>query len=91
MRMKLCSKSGREELYIGSVYMPTESTSICVVDSCYERLKEDVLNFKEKENIVFLGYFNARTGRYLQIDNVIGMFGENICNSNRNLLIYSFE
>ena len=28
----------REALYIGCVYMPTDSTSISVVDSCYERL-----------------------------------------------------
>ena len=25
-------------MYIGCVYMPTDSTSISVVDSCYERL-----------------------------------------------------
>ena len=27
--------------------MPTDITSISVVDSCYERLKEDVLSFRE--------------------------------------------
>ena len=29
------------------MYMPTDSTSISVVDSCYERLKEDILSFRE--------------------------------------------
>ena len=41
--MKIRSERGREALYIGCVYMPTDSTSISVMDSCYERLKEDVL------------------------------------------------
>ena len=50
------------------VYIPTDSTSISVVDSCYERLKEDVLSFREKEKVVLLGDFNARVGRSVQID-----------------------
>ena len=29
------------------MYMPTDSTIISVVDSCYERLKEDILSFSE--------------------------------------------
>ena len=40
--MKIRSEGGREALYIGCVYMPTDSTSVSVMDSCYERLKEDV-------------------------------------------------
>ena len=43
MWMKVRSERKREALYIRCVYMPTDSTSIYVVDSCYERLKEDVL------------------------------------------------
>ena len=34
---------GREALYIGCVYMPTDSSSDNVIDSVYEQLKEDVL------------------------------------------------
>ena len=60
MWTKIRSERGREALYIGCVYMPTESTSVSVMDSCYERLKEDVLSFKEKEKVVWLGDFNAR-------------------------------
>ena len=44
------------------MYMPTDSASISVVDSCYERLKEDVLSFREKGKVVLLGDFNARVG-----------------------------
>ena len=33
--MKVLSERGREALYIGCVYMPTDSTSISVVDSCH--------------------------------------------------------
>ena len=35
--MKVCSEWERETLYIGCGYMPTDSTSISAVDSCYER------------------------------------------------------
>ena len=66
--MKIRSERGREALYIGCVYMPTDSTSISVMDSCYERLKEDVLSFREKGKVVFLGDFNARVGRSAQLD-----------------------
>ena len=47
---------------------PNDSTSVSVMDSCYERLKEDVLSFKEKGRVVLLGDFNARVGRSAQID-----------------------
>ena len=42
--MKIRSERRREALYIGCVYMPTDSTStsVSVMDSCHERLKEDV-------------------------------------------------
>ena len=67
--------------------MPTDSASISVVDSCYERLKEDVLSFREKGKVVLLGDFNARVGRSVQIDDVIGMFGEDMCNASGNRLL----
>ena len=34
---------GQPCIYIECVYMPTDSTSVAVVDSCYDSLKEDVL------------------------------------------------
>ena len=71
--------------------MPTDSTSISVVDSCYERLKEDVLSFREKGKVVLLGDFNARVGRSVQIDDVIGMFGEDMCNASGNRLLSFFN
>ena len=66
--MKIRSERGKEALYIGCVYMLTDGTSVSVMDSCYERLKEDVLSFREKEKVVLLGAFNARVGRSAQID-----------------------
>ena len=45
------------------------------MDSCYERLKEDVLSFREKGKVVLLSDFNARFGRSAQLDDVVGMFG----------------
>ena len=85
--MKVRSERGRKALYIGCVYMPTDSTSIFAVDSCYERLKEDVLSFRDKGKVVLLGDFNARVGRCVQIDDVIGMFGEDMCNASGNRLL----
>ena len=87
--MKVRSERGREALYIRCVYMPTDSASISVVDSRYEaeRLKEDVLSFREMGKVVLLGDFNARVGRSVQIDDMIGMFGEDTCNASGNRLL----
>ena len=60
--MKLSSERGREALYIRCVYIPTDSTSVSVMDSCYERLKEDVLSFREKRKVVLMGDDNTRVG-----------------------------
>ena len=53
--------------------MPTDSTSISVMDSCYERLKEDVLSLRAKGKVVLLGDFNARVGRSAQLDDVVSI------------------
>ena len=73
--MKVCGGRGRSALFVGCVYMPTDSTSVAVVDSCYDRFKEDVLGFRENGTVVLLGDFNARVGRLVDVDNVVGMFG----------------
>ena len=49
--MKVRGERGRLALCIGCVYMPTDSTSVPVLDTCYERLKEDILSFREKEKV----------------------------------------
>ena len=70
---------GERGLYIGCVYIPADSTS--VAESCYGKLKEDVLTFREKGQVVLLGDFNACGGRSVEVDDVIGMFGEDTCNA----------
>ena len=82
--MKVWGERGRSALYIGCVYMPTDSTSVAVAESCYGRLKEDVLSFREKGRVVLLGDFNSRVGRSVEVDDVIGMFGEDTCNASGN-------
>ena len=82
--MKIRSERGREALYIRCVYMPTDSTSVSVMNSCYEGLNEDVFSFRKKRKVVLLGDCNARVGRSAQIDDVAGMFGENMCNASGN-------
>ena len=61
------------------------------MDSCYERLKEDVLSFKEKGKVVLLGDFNAKVGRSVHIDDVIGMFGEDMRNASGKRFLSLFE
>ena len=51
------------------------------------RLKEDVLSFRQKGKVVLLGDFNARVGRSVELDDVIGMFGEDTCNASGNRLV----
>ena len=74
--MKVRGERGRSALYIGCVYMPTDSTSITVVESCYGRLN--------KGQVVLLGDFNACVGKSVEVDDVIGMFGEDTCNASGN-------
>ena len=51
------------------------------------RLKEDVLTFRQKGKVVLLGDFNARVGRSVEVDDVIGMFGDDACNAGGNRLV----
>ena len=82
--------TGRSALYVGCVYMPTDSTSIAAVDAGYVRLKEDVLTFRQKGKVVLLGDFNAKVGRSVEVDDVIGMFGEDACNASGGNRLISF-
>jgi hypothetical protein len=49
--------------------------------------KEDVLGFMQKGRVVLLGDFNAGLGRSTDVDDVMGMFGEETCNGSGNRLI----
>ena len=57
------------------------------IDDSYSLLKEDVLTFKQKGKFVLLGDFNARVGKSREVDDVIGMLGEETCNASGNKLI----
>ena len=82
--MKVRGGRGGSALYVGCVYMPTDSTSVAAVDAGYVRLKEDVLSFRQNRKVVLLGDFNARVGRSVELDDVIG---ENTCNASGNRLV----
>ena len=79
--LKLRGERGHGALFVGCVYMPTDSASVSFLEECYSKLKEDVLSFREKGRVVLLGDFNARVGKAVDSDDVIGMFGEDTCNS----------
>ena len=50
-------------------------------------MKENVLSFKEKGRIILLGDFNAGVGKSVEMDDVIGMFGEGVSNASGNRLV----
>ena len=75
------------KLCIFVVYMPSDGTSISVINNSYEKFKEDVLSFKQKGRVLLLGDFNARVGKAVDVNDVIGMFGEKTCNASGNRLI----
>ena len=85
--MKIWGERERSALYIGCVYMPTDCTGTATIDDAYNLLKENVLTFKQKGKFVLLGDFNTRVGKSSQVDDVIGMFGEDTCNASGNKLI----
>ena len=58
------------------------------IEDGYERLKEDVLEYQQKGRVVLLGDFNARVGKSTNVDDVIGIFGEDTCNRSGNKLIF---
>ena len=59
------------------VYMPTDCMNSASIEGCYEKIEEDVLSSKEKGRVVD---FNARVGKSVEMDDVIGMFGEDTWN-----------
>ena len=79
--MRRVGGRGKEALYLCCVYMPTEGSAADV------RLKEDVLEYQQKGRVVILGDFNARVGESTDVDDVIGIFGEDTCNRSGNKLI----
>ena len=85
--MKLHGERGRGALVVGCVYMPTDSASVRFLEECYSKQKDGVLSFRKKGEVVLLEDFNARVSRAVDSDNVIGMFGEDTCNSSGNRLI----
>ena len=56
------------------------SNSVSVIDSVYEQLMQ-------KWRVVLFGDFNARVGKSVAVDYVIGIFWEDTCNRNGNILI----
>ena len=50
-------------------------------------LNKTYLVFMEKGKVVLLGNFNTRVGLSAQLDDMVGMFGENTCNASGNRLL----
>ena len=67
--------------------MPTQGSVKQICTDRFNLLEEDICMFQSKGRVLLLGDFNARVGKSDDIDDVIGMFRENTCNSNGNLLI----
>ena len=52
MWIKVKGERGRNTLFLGCVYMPTDSENVSVIESSYSALKEDVLRMKERGQVV---------------------------------------
>ena len=52
MRIKVKGERGRNTLFLGCVYMPTDSENDSVIESSYSELKENVLCMKERGQLV---------------------------------------
>ena len=69
---------------VATKFRDLSNSSVSAIEESYASLKEDVLGFKQKGRVVLLGDFNARVGRSTDVDDVIGMFGEETCNASGN-------
>ena len=74
-------------MYIGCIYLPIQGTCVNHAEEYYEKLSVDISRFKIKGRVVLLGDFNACVGKGLDSDDVVGSFGEEVCNSNGTKLI----
>jgi len=84
--LKVCGSRGKEDMYIGCVYMPVEGSN--QAESAFVRLTEDVQRFQEAGQVILLGDFNARVGRAEFDGDIIGTYGEEITpNKNGTMLI----
>ena len=64
------------------IYIYKVSQNVTLINNNYSNIL-----FREKGKVVLLGDFNARVGRSVQIDDVIGMFGEDMRNASGNRLL----
>ena len=69
--------------------LPIQGTYVNHVEECYEKMSVDISRFKSEGRVVLLDDFNARVGKGLNSDDVVGPFGEEVCNSNGTKLTYS--
>ena len=66
------SRGGRNECCI---YLPIQGTHVDRVQECYEKLSLDISRFRNKGRIILLGDFNARVGKGLDSDDIVGLYG----------------
>ena len=71
----------------------SDDLGIGTTDDFFQSVGTDVMRglkkiylriFKEKGKVVLLGDFNARVGRSVQIDDIIGIIEKDTCNANGN-------
>ena len=82
--LKIEIRSG-VDLYVGCVYMPTQGNIKPTCTDKFNLLQKDIRKFQSKGRVVLVVDFNARVGKGDGVDDVFGMFGESICNSNGNM------
>ena len=73
--------------YVGCIYLPTQGTHVDHVQECYEKLSLDISRFQSKGRIILLGDFNAHVGEGLDFNNIVGVYGKEVCDSDCSKLI----
>ena len=85
--LKLSCGGRDKSMCVGCIYLPIQGTHVDRVHKCYEKLSLDISRFQSKSRIILLGDFNAHVGKGLDPDDVLGLYGEDMCNSNGSKLI----
>ena len=85
MWLRVRGYRGQQDLFLGCVYMAPVVAA--TMDRHYEALVQDVAAFQRKGQVLVMGDFNARVGSATSPMDVIGQYGEDVCNRDGARLI----
>lgn len=69
-------KSKKNNIMIGTIYMPTQSNTKSINEQAYKDLKQYKNIMTKSGQIILLGDFNARVGNNYEDNYIIGSYGK---------------